>query len=93
MCGVIITLSTFSALPDRVDIGAIRGRILEQWPPSTFAGWRIKDDGKLVVPIDANGVAVPLNSTYSRIWKKRTRHPMYDLIQDAEVKWKRMLQR
>ncbi|KAG8887473.1 F-actin-capping protein subunit alpha [Tulasnella sp. 332] len=93
LCGAILILFTFSTLSEQLGIWLIRGGAPEKWPPGTFAGWRTKGDGKVVVPISVNGVAIPLNSTSSSIWKRRTKHPIYSLIQEAEEKWKGMLQR
>ncbi|KIO28700.1 glycosyltransferase family 90 protein [Tulasnella calospora MUT 4182] len=47
--------------------------------------WEAKSDGKLVVPIDEKGNAI------SRIGFAQ--HPLLDLIEDAENKWKATLQR
>lgn len=47
--------------------------------------WEAKSDGKLVVPIDEKGNAI------SKIGF--TRHPLLDLVEEAERKWNATLQR
>ncbi|KAG8984877.1 F-actin-capping protein subunit alpha, partial [Tulasnella sp. 427] len=47
--------------------------------------WEAKPDGKLVVPIDESGKAVPKTGF--------ARHPLLDLVEEGEKRWEERLQR
>lgn len=52
--------------------------------------WRVKEDGKLVVPFDPQGSLVRVNANES---DHTLRHPLYHMILDAERKWKDLVDR
>lgn len=83
-------LAVFYTIPSVIEVGS--GYLNSRYDDASLELiWPLRPDGKLVVPFDERGIAVPLN--HSDGTQRRVRHPIRSLVRDAEVKWKQMVNR